>query len=97
KQKSGDDASGGLCRSWPPCVVFWAGDQRLRRMLLDCRKPACPLPADSKLWIELPGPLAEASPSLEALQNAAAFLCTAEVAEVADASDAEAAPSSFEK
>ncbi|CAJ1455237.1 unnamed protein product [Effrenium voratum] len=71
----------GLARGWPPSVVFFAGDLRLRKMLLDCKKPPCPLP-DTKLWIKVPGPLAEMDPTLEALQRAAGFLCSGEVAEV---------------
>eukprot|EP00933_Yihiella_yeosuensis_P040937 TRINITY_DN35354_c0_g1_i1.p1 TRINITY_DN35354_c0_g1~~TRINITY_DN35354_c0_g1_i1.p1 ORF type:complete len:410 (+),score=86.87 TRINITY_DN35354_c0_g1_i1:60-1289(+) len=85
RQKDKDDEEKGLCRGWPPSVVFFSGDLRLRRMLLDCQKPPCPLPSDTKkLWIELPGHLGESPPSLEALQQVAHFLCTAEVAEVVD-------------
>lgn len=66
---------------WPPFVVFFAGDPRLRRLLLDCKKPTNPLPAEQQRWIRLPGPHAGAVPSLEALERAARALCTGETVE----------------
>ena len=69
---------------WPPFAVFFAGDMRLRRLLLDCRKPACPLPEKGH-WVKLPAPHAGAEPSFEALQRAARDICCGEVVEVAEA------------
>lgn len=78
--RSPSGGSEGLARCWPPSVVFFAGDLRLRRMLLDCKNPRCPLPEDMKLWIKVPGPYSELDPTLEALQRVARFLCAGEVA-----------------
>lgn len=83
--------SEGLARCWPPSVVFFAGDLRLRRMLLDCKNPRCPLPEDMKRWIKVPGPYSELDPTLEALQRVARFLCAGEVATVVQR-DAEPEP-----
>ncbi|CAE6912352.1 Jmjd7, partial [Symbiodinium sp. CCMP2456] len=60
-----DPETEGAVRGWPPTAVFFAGDLRLRRMLLDCKNPKCPLPSDTKLWIKVPAPFSEADPSLE--------------------------------
>ncbi|CAK9117871.1 unnamed protein product [Durusdinium trenchii] len=43
-RKEEPELSQGLCRAWPPSVVFFSGDLRLRRLLLDCKNPRCPLP-----------------------------------------------------
>eukprot|EP00439_Symbiodinium_sp_Y106_P076076 s270_g15.t1 len=75
-----DPEAEGDVRGWPPTAVFFAGDLRLRRMLLDRKNPKCPLPSDTKLWIKVPAPFSEADPSLEALQKTAEFLCCGEVA-----------------
>lgn len=65
-----------------PTVVFYTGDLRLRRMLLDCKKPSCPLPDGKERWFSLPGPHAGSAPSFDTLQRAARFVCRGEVAEL---------------
>lgn len=74
-------------QGWPPFAVFFAGDQRLRRLLLDCRKPRCPLPEEKQRWIQLQGTHSTAVPSLEVLERAARALCVGEVVEVRPATD----------
>ncbi|CAK9117872.1 unnamed protein product [Durusdinium trenchii] len=80
-RKEEPELSQGLCRAWPPSVVFFSGDLRLRRLLLDCKNPRCPLPDERGLWIKVPGPYGDLDPSLEALQRTTRFLCAGEVAE----------------
>jgi len=70
--------------AWPPMAIFFAGDARLRRYLLDCKHPRCPLPDDKVSWIALPGWLTQERPSLEALKQTARYLCTAEVIRMSD-------------
>eukprot|EP00928_Gymnodinium_smaydae_P088268 TRINITY_DN72379_c0_g1_i1.p1 TRINITY_DN72379_c0_g1~~TRINITY_DN72379_c0_g1_i1.p1 ORF type:complete len:286 (-),score=43.22 TRINITY_DN72379_c0_g1_i1:663-1430(-) len=83
------DAARGA--GWPPAAVLFAGDPRLKRLLLDCRRPVCPLPEDRALWAPLPGFYASAAPSLDSLERVAAYAMRGVIAEVRSDADDEAA------
>eukprot|EP00929_Paragymnodinium_shiwhaense_P018943 TRINITY_DN13074_c0_g1_i2.p1 TRINITY_DN13074_c0_g1~~TRINITY_DN13074_c0_g1_i2.p1 ORF type:complete len:329 (+),score=75.02 TRINITY_DN13074_c0_g1_i2:101-1087(+) len=78
-------------QGWPPGVVHFAGDHRLKHLLLECKNPMSPLAACVEQWRPLPGDFKAAQPSLETLDNAARYLCSGEVVERCAADDAEAA------
>lgn len=71
----------------PVTAVFFAGDPRLKHLLLECRKPACPLPTDKRRWIPLPGRHAGEAPSSVSLERAARFLCRGDVVELREDAD----------